>query len=254
MCTELSIIVPAWNEEARLGRTLESYLPVLEAHGEPFEIIIVADGCTDRTVEIAKSFAKRNVSVLERSERLGKGGAVLQGMRLARYEYVGYVDADGSVPPSELLKMASVLREYDGVIASRWVKGSRVPQQQPFTRIVASRAWNFLVRSVLFLPVKDTQCGAKIFKKSVIIPVLDSIALTNWAFDVSLLFHLNQSGHKIKEFPVTWNHEDGSRIKLGKEIPVMFVSLIGVRIMNFPTRRLIPRRGVEWFLQEWGRT
>lgn len=254
MSSELSLVIPALNEENRLRPTLESYLSALEARRSPFEIIIVADGCSDKTVEVANSFAERSVSVLEYQERRGKGGAVLDGIKAARHSIVGFVDADGSILPSELLKLVDALDRFDGAIASRWLDGSNARFQQPPERVIASRTWNLLVRTMLSLPYKDTQCGGKVFKRDAIMPVLNAVALTNWAFDVSLLYHLSKSGCKVKEIPINWVQSYGSRMRLPKEIPVMFFSLIGIRIMSSPAKSMVPRRGVEWFLQKWGRT
>ena len=101
----LSIVIPAWNEEDRLKSTLDRYLRFLETRNEPFEVIVVSDGAKDRTAELARSYSHRGVRVLEFQSKLGKGGAILAGMREANFEYVGYLDADGPIPPSELLSM-----------------------------------------------------------------------------------------------------------------------------------------------------
>jgi glycosyltransferase involved in cell wall biosynthesis len=241
----LSVVIPAWNEEDRLARTLERYLPPLEARGEPFEIIVVSDGDRDRTAEVARSFGNRGVRVLEFPSKLGKGGAVLEGMRQARYEYVGYLDADGPISSHELMRLVAELEVCDGVIASRWTRGSRVLRAEPLHRQIAGRVWNLLTRFVLFLPLRDTQCGAKFFRKSALTPVLRAIAVTNAAFDVSLLYHLRQGGNDLREVPVTWTHDPNTRMPVGRAIPLMFLSLVGVRVMNTPLSNQIPRTWIE---------
>ncbi|MGH9918207.1 MAG: glycosyltransferase, partial [Nitrososphaerales archaeon] len=241
----LSIIIPAWNEEDRLPKTLDRYLPALEARGEPFEIIVVSDGDADRTAEVARRYEPRGVRVLEFQTKLGKGGAVLTGMREARYDCVGYLDADGPIPPAELLRLVSHLDHCDGVVASRWLRGSRVLRKEPLPNRIAGRVWNLLTRSLLFLNIRDTQCGAKFFRTSVVMPALGAIALTNRAFDIDLLYHLNKDGLNLREVPVTWSHDPNTRMPIAKAIPIMFVSLIGVRLMNLPISHRVPQEWVQ---------
>jgi dolichol-phosphate mannosyltransferase len=248
----LSLVIPAWNEEDRLARTLEKHLPALEGHGTPFEVIVVVDGHGDRTADVARSYAARGVRVLEFPDKLGKGGAVLAGLREARYDYVGYLDADGPIPPSELARLTEALKEFDCVVASRWIRGATILRSEPLFNRTAGRAWNILTRSLLLIPLKDTQCGAKFFRRSVLTPALKMVALTNRAFDVDVLYHLRKRGVQLKEVPVTWAHDPDTRMPIGRAVPVMFVSLVGVRVMNWPIARRVPRRFVRWFLERWG--
>lgn len=237
----VSIVIPAYNEEARLPQTLEKYLSVLEQEPRPYEVIVVVDGVKDRTAEVARQFAHRGVRVLEFPQRLGKGGAIKVGVYGARYEYVGYVDADGPVLGSDLVQMVHTLPTCDAVIASRWVRGSNIVVQQPVSRVVMGRIWNALTRSLLLLPVKDTQCGAKFFRRSVLRSSLQSVLITNWAFDAGLLFHLRKKGYHLREVPVTWNHVENSRLNPGTEVPKMFLSVLAVRVMSFRFAHLIPK-------------
>jgi dolichol-phosphate mannosyltransferase len=250
----LSIVIPAWNEEERLARTLARYLPALEARDDPFEVIVVSDGAMDRTAEVARSFSSRGVRVLEFPQKLGKGGAILEGLRSARFDYVGYVDADGPIPPSQIYGMVDVLKEVDCVIASRWMRGSVVLRPEPILKQFAGRVWNFLVRVLLLLPLQDTQCGAKFFKRSVVQPLLRTVTVTNWAFDVGLLYHVREAGASVKEVPVTWSHDPDSRMSVGRAIPIMLVSLLAVRMMNSSTSitSRVPPRWVAWFQDRYG--
>jgi glycosyltransferase involved in cell wall biosynthesis len=248
----LSLVIPAWNEENRLARTLEQHLPALEARGTPYEVLVVVDSHGDRTAEVARSYAARGVRVLEFPTKLGKGGAIDQGLRAARYEYVGYLDADGPISPIEVARLTDLLGEFDCVVASRWARGSRILRAEPLTNIIAGRVWNFLARSLLFIPLRDTQCGAKFFRRSVVLPVLRMVVLTNRAFDVDLLYHLRKRGHRVSEVPVTWTHDPETRMPIGRAVPVMLASMVGVRIMNWPIARRVPQRWVRWFLRRWG--
>jgi glycosyltransferase involved in cell wall biosynthesis len=246
----LSIVIPAWNEEDRLARTLERYVPSLEARGGPFEVIVVIDGVQDRTADVAAEFKDRHVRMLQFPTKLGKGGAILAGVQAARYENVGYLDADGPVPPEDVFALVESLSEFDCAVASRRIPGSRVLTQEPAIRRFASGVWGSLVRSILFLPIRDTQCGAKFFRRSALLPVLKAVAVTNWAFDVSLLYHLRESGRTILEQPVTWSHHTGSRMVVAKAMPIMFVSLVGLRLMNLSLARHIPPTWIDYFAQK----
>ncbi|MCI4325401.1 MAG: glycosyltransferase [Thermoplasmata archaeon] len=233
----VSLVIPAWNEEARLPRTLARYLPALEARGAPYEVIVVTEGVEDRTAQVADSFGGRNVRLLRFAQRLGKGGAIMAGVQASQYDSVGYVDADGPVEPGDLLAMVDALATADAVVASRRVPGSRPLQGQPWNRRVAGALWSALVRSTLFLPVRDTQCGAKFFRRAVLLEALEAVAIKNWAFDVSLLYHLWQDDRSIREMPVTWSHDLDSHLVLSKTVPIMLLSLMGLWVMNLGTSR-----------------
>lgn len=171
----VSVVISAYNEEARLGSTLEKYLCALEEKRIPFEIVVVVDGATDRTSEVARSFSSRNVVVMEFPKRLRKGGAIKVGMKHSRYPIVGYQDADGPIPASEVYAMLDVLDNVDCVVASRLLSESKIANPQPFGRRVLGRAWSSLVRALFLLPIKDTQCGAKFFRRSVVVPALEQL-------------------------------------------------------------------------------
>ncbi len=250
--TGVSIVIPAWNEEDRLARTLDRYLPALMARGEPFEVIVVVDGVTDRTAEIARTYADRNVRLLEVPTKLGKGGAILAGIWASRFEYVGYLDADGPISPKQMYGLVGYLKDVDFVVASRWTRGSMGVEAEPIFNRLAGRAWNVITRSLLFLPMRDTQCGAKFFKASVVRPLLRTVTLTNRAFDVDLLYHVRKGGKRVKEVPVRWTHDPDTRMPIGWAIPVMFVSILGVRLMNSPMAKRVPPKLVRWFLSEFG--
>ncbi|MCI4331252.1 MAG: glycosyltransferase family 2 protein [Thermoplasmata archaeon] len=248
----LSIVVPAWNEEARLPKTLDRYLPFLEARKQPFEVIIVVDGSNDATASVARSYAARGVRVLEFPHKLGKGGAVLQGLRAAKFDVVGYVDADGPIVPAEIDRLVGSLDYADVAVGSRWAPESVVTESQPPFRILAGRAFNLLSRVLLGLKLKDTQCGAKFMRRAMVQSVLHQVTLSNWAFDVDLLYHMRKAGATITEVGVTWRHDSASKLPVMKIIPVMFLSVIGVRLMNLPISHRVPRKMVDWFVANYG--
>ena len=241
----VSLIIPAYNEEERIRRSLEGYIPVLECHDVPYEVIVVVDG-SDRTAEIARGYEPRGVRVLRIDERMGKGGAILAGLRHARYDVVGFADADGSLSPADFKRLLEIMSNstLDCVIASRWVKGSHWIRKEPLAKRIASRGFNLLVRGLLRLPVRDTQCGAKFFRSALVEKLLEHVAVTNFTTDVGFLFHARRCGARITEVPITWDHDPRSHFRLGPMIPVMFLTVLGIRVMNLPVGRYIPEQFV----------
>lgn len=230
----VSLVIPAWNEEFRLAATLERYTRFLESYGAPYEVIVVADGVTDRTVEIAMAFAGRGVKVLSFDHKLGKGGAILKGFRRSAFDIVGFMDADAPITPVNLAYLLSELTSSDAAIASRWVRRSTSGKRQSFARVMFSRGWNMLTRTILGLELRDTQCGAKFFRQEALRRVINQVTLTNWAFDAALLFHLKRAGYHISEVPVNWTDDPASKMRLERAVPAMLLSLIGIRMMSVP--------------------
>jgi len=240
-----SLVIPAWNEEARLERTLERYVPAFETAGKDYEIIVVTDGCTDATKSVAEKMGARGVHVLEFSHRLGKGAAVLEGLRVARYDRLGFADADGSVSAQDVLRVVAALDGSDCAIASRRAPGSSYRTPRRLIRATLSRGWNLLVRGLLFLPFGDTQCGVKFLRRSAYLHVQSRTkAFRDWAFDVGLLALLHQDHRSITEVAVAWSEEEGSKFNVVRDAPRMFRSLVGIRLMR-PDRR-------EMMVAPWG--
>lgn len=172
-----------------------------------------------------------HLKLLEFNKKLGKGCAIIEGMRTAKHDKVGFVDADESIEPGDLKRMFDELLRADCVIASRRLKESRIPVKQPLKRRISSRVFNILVSIIFGLNIKDTQCGAKVFRKEVIRGVLNNIKTKGFEFDVELLWRLKKKGYNIAEFPVTWKHSPGSSFGLGNA-PMMLLSLLKVRLWN----------------------
>jgi glycosyltransferase involved in cell wall biosynthesis len=239
----LSLVIPAWNEEKRLPATLERYLTFLEAYNVPVEVIVVADGSTDRTAEIAASYESRGVRVLRFDNRLGKGGAVIQGFQRARYDLVGFIDADTPITPVSIAYALAELTNADAAIGSRKHPKSSSDCKRSLSRRASSMAWSWLARAILSMDVKDTQCGAKFFRREAVMQVLPRVTLKNWAFDAALLFHLHRGGFKIVEVPVNWSDDSNSKLQLERVAPAMFLSLLGIRLMSLP---FLPRTTRAW--------
>lgn len=221
---KLSIIIPAYNEEKRIKKTLISYLKIFPKAN----FIVIADGCKDNTVKIVKRIKKRkNITLFAPKERLGKGGALIFGFKHVKSNTVGFIDADGSVPPKEFRKLVQNVRKVDGVIASRHLKGSKI-SGIPAMRKILSVTFSLLVKLVFNLPFKDTQCGAKLFKKKMIKSLIPLVRSKGYIFDIELLYRAIKQGYKIKEIPIEWRYSAGSKITI-KSMMKMFFNLIKLR-------------------------
>ena len=240
----VSIVIPAWNEEKRLPQTLERLLPVLESGGHPFEVIVVADGVRDRTVEAATRYASRGVTTLDFADRLGKGGAVFQGFGRCQYDRIGYLDSDGPVSDRDVLRLIRALDVADCAVGSRYSPGSSTTRDQPLRRRVLRQGFHGLTRMILGLPLYDTQCGAKFFRAASFWEIAPRIKFRGWAFDASLLFEMKKRGKVIREVPVEWSHDEGSKLYLPKQVPIMMGSIFFIRLFDLqspydpPTRWL----------------
>jgi glycosyltransferase involved in cell wall biosynthesis len=228
---KLSIIIPARNEEKRIGKMLDDYIKFFSGK-RGMEIFVVMDGCTDGTLGVVKKYAAKHPIVKYKyyDEPLGKGGAVIKGFGLVDGDLIAFADADGATPPGELLRLAGLIRGYDGVIGSRWMKGSEVGMKQPFARRVASRGFNLLVRTVLGLPFQDTQCSAKVFSRRMIRSVLPELKVTNFAVDACMLYVMKKKGYWIREIPIKWDDRGLSTVRMRKVIPIMFWTVLKVRL------------------------
>jgi len=227
--THVSIVIPAYNEEVRIENVVSNYCD----HFPGQEIVIVCNGCTDHTPHIVRGLCSKysQIRALSFEEKLGKGGAIIEGFRVANGNKVGFVDADESVEPDDIKRMFDALLNADGVIASRRLKESRILIKQPWHRRIGSRVFNILVRIIFSLNFKDTQCGAKVFQKEAIINVLDSLTTKGFELDVELIWKLKKKGFNVIEFPVIWKHSEGSTFNL-YNAPKMILSLLKVRLRN----------------------
>lgn len=231
---ELSIIIPAYNEEARLGRMLDQYLPFFDArYAGRYEVLVVVNGSCDRTEEVVREYARgqSHIRAVVDTRPIGKGGAVILGFRQAQGRLVGFVDADGATPPEAFQELVANIGAADAIIASRWLPGARISIAQSFKRRVASRLFNALVRLMFGLQISDTQCGAKLLTRAAVHAILPHVGITQWAFDVDLLFQLKRAGFIIKEIPTTWRDVSGSSLRVGKASLEMFVAMVRLRLI-----------------------
>ncbi len=222
---------------------LEAYAGYFSVkYGNEVELIVVPNFCTDQTAAVARGIGMRypQVKVVEELKRVGKGGAVMLGAKVAEGDLIGFVDADGATPPEAFDDLVLKISLDGCIIASRWMSGSDVSPKQPLSRRVASRCFNLMVRMLFGLKLTDTQCGAKLFRREVIQPVLRNLGVTSWAFDVDMLFQARRLGATIREIPTVWHDVAGSKIKIGRSSMNMVVAMVRLRMFYSPLRFMIP--------------
>lgn len=251
----LLLLIPAHNEEQRIGPVLREYAEHFRRHYPgPFRIVVVLNGCTDNTEGVVGRMAADfpEVTYLNFPERIGKGGALIEGLKLApEADLIGYVDADGATGPAAFLKLVSLAPQADCVIGSRWLPGAVLHQRQTWLRRLFSRAFHLIVQVLLRLNIKDTQCPAKVLHRAAVEAVHDALQIADLAFDVNLLYVLKRRGFRILEVPIEWTDKLGSKVtqSLLRSSLVMFLSVVRLRLVYSPFYRwLEPLRPLETWL------
>jgi len=246
----LLILIPAYNEERRIEPTLRDYAEFLRMNysGE-FQIVVVLNGCTDNTLGVVQNVGAEFpvVRALEFSEPIGKGGALIEGLKLfTRADLIGYVDADGATPPRAFLDLVKKINGADCVIGSRWLPGAVIHQSQQSHRQFASRAFHRIIQVLFRMNIRDTQCGAKVMKTAAVEKIHDHLAIADMAFDINLLYSLKHAGFKILEVPTEWTDKIGSKVTLGRTSLSMFLSALRVWLIYSPFYKwLRPLRPLE---------
>ena len=239
---KLSIVVPAYNEEARIGQMLGAYLPYFaERYGNDFEIVVAVNGSTDRTAEIVRDLQARHpqLRLLVEPRPIGKGGAIMAGGAVATGEFIGFVDADGATPPAAFDDLVKNIGSAGLIIASRRLPGAIVSPRQPWRRRFASRVFNFLVRTLFKLPITDTQCGAKLMTAAAWRAIVPHIGLTKWAFDVDMLFKTRRARYAIREIPTLWSDVGGSKLRVGRVSFQMLLAIVRLRLLYSPLKWIV---------------
>jgi len=239
---KLSIVVPAYNEEARIGRMLETYLPYFSArYPGDFEVIVSINHSSDSTEAVVRALMPQYpaLRVIVDPNPIGKGGAIMQGGAMAQGDCIGFVDADGATPPSAFNDLVEQMDDAGLIIASRRLPGAQVSPRQPWSRRVASRIFNGLVRSLFKLHITDTQCGAKLMSAEAWRAIVPHIGLTQWAFDVDMLFQTRRAQYPIREIPTVWSDVDGSKVEVGRASFQMFLAICRLRLLYSPFRWVV---------------
>ena len=238
----LSVVVPAYNEENRLGDTLPVMYAYLKEHFSQFELIVVDDGSTDHTPSIVQEFAPQHPEVwlLSYQPNRGKGYAVRTGILQSRGEWVLFSDADLATPIEELPNLAARLREgYDIAIASRAVRGAKLVIRQPWYREFAGRTFNLMVQLLAVPGIHDTQCGFKLFRQEAAREIFSRCEENGFSFDIEVLHVALRLGYRVAEVPVHWMHREGSKVRLVRDAVRMFLALLRISRRHHALRAIV---------------
>jgi glycosyltransferase involved in cell wall biosynthesis len=231
----LLLLIPAYNEERRIEPVLREYARHFqeEYHGK-FQLVVVLNGCRDNTLGVVQRVARDypSISSLEFPAPIGKGGALIEGLKLAPLvDVIGYVDADGATPPRAFHDLVRRIDQADCVIASRWLPGAVLHVEQSQKRQFASRVFHLIVELLFGMHIKDTQCGAKVMRRRAVETVHSALRIADMAFDINLLYALHRAGFRILEVPTEWTDKIGSKVTLFRTSLTMFLSTFRVRLI-----------------------
>jgi glycosyltransferase involved in cell wall biosynthesis len=236
----LLLLIPAYNEEARIEPVLRLYVDHFrQNYSGKFQLVVVLNGCRDNTLGVVQRVAKENPAItwLDFPAPIGKGGALIEGLKLAgQSDIIGYVDADGATGPDAVIKLIPHLAHADCVIGSRWLPGSVLLKAQPKFRQIVSRCFHLVVQTLFWMNIKDTQCPCKLMRRAAVEKIHSSLRIADLAFDVNLLVSLHRAGYRIEEVPIEWTDVVGSKVttSLFRNSLAMFLSVIRVWLINSP--------------------
>lgn len=224
----LSIVIPAYNEEKRIERTLQKIEKYASKNFKNYEIIVVDDCSQDNTSEISLKY--ENVKILKNSKNMGKGYSVRRGILCAKYELVLFTDADLATPIEEIEKLLFKIKQgHDIAIASRNLKNSIIVVQQAKYRQLMGKTFPLLVRCFILPDFKDTQCGFKLFKTNIAKEIFAKQKSNGFAFDVEVLYLAKKLRCKIAEVPVVWIDQKGSKLNPLKDALKMLIELVKIK-------------------------
>jgi glycosyltransferase involved in cell wall biosynthesis len=229
---QYSIVIPAYNESARIGKALTDVFHAIEKNGWNAEVLVVNDGSIDDTAAIVESFTATHPSIrlIQNPGNRGKGYSVRHGMLEAVGSVVMFTDADLSSPMDEAERLFAAIREgADVAIGSRWLDRGRQTIHQPLYRQFFGRCFNAVTRMVMHLPFADTQCGFKAFTRSAAQAIFQLQRIERWGFDPEILFIALKRGFTVREVAVTWGHDERSRISYLKDGIKMLEELVYIR-------------------------
>jgi len=227
-----SIIIPAYNESQRISASLDKILAYIADQNWGAEVVVVNDGSRDNTAEIVREYAKAHpmVRLIENPGNRGKGYTVRNGMLHAHGDILLFTDADLSSPIEESKKLfAAIDKGADVTFGSRWLQAELQTERQPLYRQIFGRIFNLLLRIILGLNYKDTQCGFKAFTRKAAHQIFTRQMIDRWGFDPEVLFLAEKFGLKVKEVPVEWAHDNRSKINPVTDGFKMFTEMLRVR-------------------------
>ena len=251
----LLLLIPAYNEEARIEPVLRDYARYFQdEYKGRFSLVVVLNGCRDNTLGVVQRVA-RDFSCIRAenfADPIGKGGALIEGLKLApAADVVGYVDADGASPPRALHALLKLIGQADCVIGSRWLPGAVLHQAQTKLRRFTSRCFHVIVELLFWMHIKDTQCPCKVIRRAAVERIHSSLRIADLAFDVNLLYSLKHAGFTILEVSTEWTDKIGSKVtsSLFRASLTMFLSVVRIRLIYSPFYRwLRPLRPLETWI------
>jgi glycosyltransferase involved in cell wall biosynthesis len=236
----LLLLIPAYNEETRIEPVLREFGAYFRDHyAGPFQLVVVLNGCRDNTLGIVRGVERDffSVSHLDFAEPIGKGGALIEGLKLAPLaDLIGYVDADGATSPMAFHDLMRHLDDAECVVASRWIEGAVLHRSQSGRRQFASRVFHAIVQGLFWMSIHDTQCGAKVMKREAVEKIHSQLRIADMAFDINLLYSIRRAGFRVKEVPTEWTDKSGSKVSLGRTSLTMFLSTVRLRLVYSPLR------------------
>lgn len=232
MRCDITVVIPAYNEAARLGSTLERAVEYLSQRSLSYELLVVDDGSRDRTIEVAEAFADRGVRVIPHARNRGKGAAIKTGVLASRGAQVLLSDADASTPIEELEKLERWLPEAPVVLGSRAVAGADVRRHQPFYRELMGKTFNRIIRLVGVRGLNDTQCGFKLLEGGVAREIGAELTVDGFAYDVELVWLARRRGYRVVEVGVIWVDSPDSRVDPIRSSIAMLRDVVRMRVRH----------------------
>lgn len=230
---KLSVVIPAYNEEKVIKKTLEKVLDYLSGKKYSFEVVVADDGSSDKTVQIVKKFSNKKVRLVRLFKNKGKGGALREGILNAKGQSIIFMDADLSVPLENVDLFLKKLRQgNDVVIASRRIKGAKILVHQPWHRETMGRVFTLLTQVITGTNIADFTCGFKGFRQRAARKIFAASIIDRWAYDAEILFLAKKFDFSIEEVPIFWKNREDTRVKLKTVILETFRDLIKVRIYD----------------------
>jgi len=250
----LLLLIPAYNEENRIEPVLRDYAEYFKKwYPGNFQLVVVLNGCIDDTIGVVRRVANGypSISALEFPAPIGKGGALIEGLKLAPLsDLIGYVDADGATAPPAFHDLVRRMDKADCAIGSRWLSGAVLHETQSRKRQFASRLFHAVVQFFFRMGIRDTQCGAKVMRRAAVEKIHSSLRLADLAFDINLLYSLKKAGFKVLEVPTEWTDKIGSKVSFNFKTSLnILLSIIRLRLLYSPLYKLLrPLRPLETWI------
>lgn len=247
---DISIVIPAYNEEKRISKTLEALITFVDylKNNKQYlieikEVIVVVDGSSDQTSDVTKTFSNKvpNLKVIEYQPNQGKGYAVHTGLKNSNSSWILISDADNSTDWSELIKLSSSINTNSAqiAIASRDLEKSKVTRHQSFVREFMGKTFNWILRTITSLSFRDTQFGFKLVNRNAIQVFLNKLAVNRFAWDVEFLLYAKEYNLNVNEVAVEWKHQDDSRVRIIRDSFEMLMTVLKLKLKLLINKKLI---------------